>query len=94
MAGAEIQAACQFPETHYNGKRIGAPLGRGLNCQVSAAWQRENELMIYCHVIDMHLAQLRIAVSFKDNTVTIHTAKHAEFILQEYAGFASGEAKA
>ena len=88
------QVACQFPETHYNGRRIGAPLDRGLNCQVSAAWQRENELMIYCHVIDMHLAQLRIAVSFQDGAVTLHTAKHAEFILQEYAGFASGEAEA
>ena len=91
--GLGKQIACEFPEVHYNGKRIGAPLGRGLNCQVSAAWQRENELMIYCHVIDMHLAQLRIAVSFKNGTVTLHTAKHAEFILQEYAGFASGEAE-
>lgn len=87
------QAACEFPETHYNGRRIGAPLGRGLKCQVSAAWERENELMIYCHVIDMHLAQLRIAVSFCENTVTLRTAKHAEFFLQEYAGFASGVAK-
>ncbi len=86
------QVACEFPETHYNGKRIGAPLGRGLKCQVSAAWQRENELMIYCHVIDMHLAQLRIAASFTGEDVTLRTAKHAEFILQEYAGFASGTA--
>jgi len=87
------QVACAFPETHYNGRRIGTPLGRGLSCQVSAAWQRENELMIYCHVIDMHLAQLRIAVSFGNGAVTLHTAKHAEFILQEYAGFASGRAE-
>ncbi|MBO4885920.1 MAG: beta-lactamase family protein [Clostridia bacterium] len=84
------QIACEFPETHYHGRRIGAPLGRGLNCQVSAAWQREDELMIYCHVVDMHLAQLRVAVAFKGDTVTLRTAKHAEFILQEYAGFASG----
>ncbi len=90
--GLGRQIACPFPETHYHGKRIGTPLGRGLNCQVSAAWERENELMIYCHVIDMHLAQLRIAVSFTDGAVTLRTAKHAEFILQEYAGFASGEA--
>ncbi len=86
------QVACAFPEKHYNGRRIGTPLGHGLQCQVSAAWERENELMIYCHVIDMHLAQLRIAVAFKDNAVTLHTAKHAEFILQEYEGFASGVA--
>ncbi len=90
--GLGRQVACEFPETHYNGKRIGVSLGRGLKCQVSAAWQRENELMIYCQVIDMHLAQIRIAVSFKDDTVTLRIAKHAEFIMQEYAGFASGQA--
>ena len=85
-----------FDENNYavdRAVRIGVPLGHGLACQVSAAWERENELMIYCHVIDMHLAQLRVAVSFVGDTVTLHTAKHAEFILQEYSGFASGEAE-
>ena len=47
--------------------------------------------MIYCHVVDMHLAQLRIAVAFHGNAVTLRTAMHAEFFMQEYAGFASGE---
>lgn len=89
--GLGHQEKCAFPETHYNGKRIGTPLGHGLDCYVSAAWELEDELMIYCHVVDMHLAQLRIAVAFHGNAVTLRTAKHAEFFMQEYAGFASGE---
>lgn len=84
------QYACPFPETHYNGPRIGVPLGRGLNCQVSAAWTLPHSLMIYCHVVDMHLGQLRIAVRFKGDTVTLHTQKHAEFFMETYGGFASG----
>lgn len=85
------QVACPFPESHYNGRRIGTPLGHGLDSLVSAAWKSPHELMIYCHVVDMHLAQLRIAVSFEENFVTLHTQKHAEFFMQEYNGFATGE---
>lgn len=91
--GLGRQIAAPFPETHYNGPRIGTPLGRELDSLISAAWTRPGELMIYCHVVDMHLAQLRIAVSFKDSSVTLLIKKHAEFFLQEYDGFASGEAR-
>ena len=37
------------------------------------------------------LEQLRIAVAFHGNAVTLRTDMHAEFFMQEYAGFASGE---
>lgn len=84
------QVSCQFPETHYFGAQIGVPLGRGLDCFVSAAWGSENELILYCHVTDMHLAQMRIVVCFKDGAVTLHIVKHAEYLLTEYSGFASG----
>lgn len=82
--------ACAFPETHYNGPRIGKPWNRGMDCLVSAAWPTENSLMIFCHVVDVHLAQLRIAVSFTGRYVTLHTQKHAEFFMEEYGGFATG----
>ena len=91
--GLGRHVACQFPETHYNGPRIGVPWGRGLDCQVSAAWMMENELMIFCHVIDVHLAQLRIAAAFTGDRITLHIQKHAEFFLEEYEGFATGEAQ-
>lgn len=80
----------KFPETHYNGKRIGTPLGKGLDTLCSAAWSLPEYLMIYCQVVDMHLANLRISVYFGKNGITLTTEKHAEFFLQEYAGFASG----
>jgi hypothetical protein len=91
--GLGHQIACEFPETHYNGPRIGVPYGKGLNCQVSAAWMQPDSLMIFCHVIDFHLAQLRIAVSFAGGRVTLHTQKHAEFFMEEYDGFAGGSAE-
>lgn len=83
----------RFPETHYNGPVIGRPLGRGLNCLNSAAWISGEELMIYCQVVDMHLAQLRLAVRFKGNEVCLNALKNAEFFMDEYQGFASGRAE-
>ena len=89
--GLGCQKAAPFPETHYNGRRIGTPLGHGLACQISAAWTLPDSLMIYCQVIDMHLGTLRLVAGFKDNRVTLHTQKHCEFFMEEYDGFASGE---
>lgn len=85
--------AAQFPETHYNGRRIGSPLGRGLDCLNSAAWTMPDTLMIYCQVVDMHLAQLRLLVRFKGNEITLHARKDAEFFMDEYQGFAWGAAE-
>ena len=76
-----------FPETHYNGITIGKPAGRGLRCFTSAAWTMPNALMIYCHISDIHFGQLRIAVTFDEDAVVIHTRKHAEWFLSEYDGY-------
>ena len=86
------QVTHEFPESHVNGYRIGEPMDRGMNCYSSAAWTMPHSLMIYCQVVDLHLAQLRFAVCFKGDTITIHPQKHAEFFLETYNGFASGQA--
>lgn len=85
------QEAADFPETHYNGVTIGKPAGRGLHCYSSAAWTMPDALMIYCHITDIHMAQLRIAVTFEDDFVVLHTRKHAEWLLQEYDGYVTGQ---
>ena len=36
-------------------------------------------------------AQARLAVCFKDDTITLHGLKHAEWFMDDYQGFASGE---
>lgn len=91
--GLNRHLAAQFPEVHYNGSTIGKPLGRGLNCLNSAAWLSSEELMIYCQVVDMHLAQLRMAVRFRGDEVCLNAIKNAEFFMDEYYGFASGKAE-
>ena len=49
--------------------------------------------MIYCQVVDMHLAQLRLAVRFKGNEVCLNALKNAEYFMDDYQGFASGRAE-
>ncbi len=88
--GFGCQVPSEFPETQYNGPTIGKPLGKGLYCYTSAAWTMENSLMIYCHITDMHLGQFRVAVTFEDNSVVLHTQKHAEFLLNRYDGYVTG----
>ena len=79
-----------FPETHYCDRIIGTPAGRGLDSMTAAAWRKPDEMMIYCHIIDVCHGNLRIAVSFEDDTVTLLAHKDAEWYLTEYYGFASG----
>lgn len=92
------QAQQAFPETDYSGRRIGTPLGRGYNCYTSAAWGERtadgnvsDSLSLLCQVCDFYLAQLRIILSFKENTLTIRMRKNAEWFLQDYTGFATGK---
>lgn len=92
--GLGRHAFSQFPEIHYNGTRIGRPLGRGMDCLSSAAWRMPDSLMIYCHVIDMHLAQLRLTARFVDDQLCLNALKDAEFFMDEYQGFACGVRKA
>lgn len=79
----------EFPEL-YSGRRLGVKADRGYDCQVSAAWTRPDTLILHCYVTDIHLGQLRMAIAFKGDTVTINAVKHAEWFLDEYEGFASG----
>ncbi len=84
------QIAQAFPETHYNGRRIGIPYGRGYECLCSAAWAMPESLLVYCYAIDDHVGTLKMQFVFKDNSVTVLMGKHAEWFFGEYVGFASG----
>ena len=46
--------------------------------------------MLFVHVADTYLGQLRMAAAFKGDTLTLHGLKHAEWFMDDYAGFASG----
>lgn len=79
----------EFPE-EYSGRRIATTYGKGYDSYNSAAWTMPDTLMIHCHIADIYLGQLRMAVNFKGDTVTLHGLKHAEWFIDNYVGFASG----
>lgn len=84
------QSEQEFPETHYDGKRIHTPLGRGYTCHTSAAWKLDNSLVLYCYATDWYFGTLKMNFVFDGDTVTIQSEKFAEMFFTEYQGFASG----
>ena len=96
--GLGRQACQEFPETSYYDRRIGVPCGRGYNCYTSAAWvERASDggcsdaLALWCQICGSHLGQLRAVFAFADGALTIRMENHAEWFLQGYRGFATGE---
>ena len=85
------QVRQEFPETHYHGKRIGTPADRGFVCQTSAGWPLENSLLVVCYLTDYCFGTLKVNFVFDRNTVTAVMRKSAEWFLDDYDGFASGE---
>ncbi|NMA94647.1 MAG: serine hydrolase [Clostridiales bacterium] len=88
--GIKKYIECGFPETHYFGDTINKPLGdmyKSTNC---AAWTEEDKLVIRSYIIDDHLGNLTITLSFKDDQISVYMSKTAEFFLNEYQGFAGG----
>ena len=82
-----------FPETHYFGDNIGIPSGVGYDILTSAAWGMEDSLFIDLFAIDKYFGKIGINVVFKDNVLTLHMQKVAEWFFDEYHGTACGEAE-
>jgi hypothetical protein len=83
-----------FPETHYFGKKIGVPAGRGYRYKASGAWFNPQSLTIYLYIIDDYLGTLKINCFFETDTLTLHMNKAAEWFLDEYLGMATGKLEA
>jgi hypothetical protein len=79
-----------FPETHYFGRRIGQPLGRGYRAKAAGAWFNPQSLTVYVYLIDDYLGTLKMNFFFKDDQITLIMSKAAEWFLDEYSGTASG----
>ena len=82
-----------FPETHYSGRRINQPLGKGYRCLNGAVWQAENRLLVRSYVIDDYFGNMAAVFTFEDGKVTLSMTKTAEWFLDEYVGKATGKAK-
>ena len=83
-----------FPQEGYSDLTGGmyAP-GNYYKCAASAKWTHENSLSILVQIIDKYFGRLYIRISFpNDNTITVNMDKVAEAFLEEYIGYADGEA--
>ncbi len=90
--GMKKYVECGFPETHYFGDTINKPASRMYKSTNCAAWTEENKLVIRSYIIDDHLGNLTITLSFKGDEIGVFMHKTAEFFLNEYEGFAGGMA--
>ena len=81
-----------FPETHYFGRTMMRPGNRGYDCHASAAWRRDDSLVLCVYATDEYFGTLRMNFVFDGDTVTVQSEKFAEMFFDEYQGFTSGTA--
>ena len=81
-----------FPETHYFGRTMMRPGNRGYDCHASAAWRRDDSLVLCVYATDEYFGTLRMNFVFAGDTVTVQAEKFAEMFFDEYQGFTSGKA--
>jgi hypothetical protein len=83
----------EFPETHYYGRKMHVPLGRGYRSMSMAAWSEEHRLSLRTYVIDDFFGNMTITFAFKGDLVTVNMFKKAEGFLAEYQGEMVGKIK-
>lgn len=88
--GKQVRQA--FPETHYYGRTMMRPGNRGYDCHASAAWCRDDSLVLTVYATDEYFGTLRMNFVFAGDTVTVQSEKFAEMFFNEYQGFTSGVA--
>ena len=81
-----------FPE-RYCATKIDQKADKGYNCFVSAGWTTEDTLGLHVHVADDYLGQLRMKICFKGDSVNLLGYKHAEWVMDEFVGNATGHRK-
>jgi hypothetical protein len=91
--GLGRQVAGRFPQRNYFGRRIGEVPGIPYECLASAAWVEEHKLNVLVYITDDYLGALRMSLSFKGRQIGVYMTKVAEWFLNEYQGFAGGEAE-
>ncbi len=82
----------EFPETHYYGKVLGTPSGKGYRTYGSASWINEKDLILQFYLADDYFGTLKMQVCFSEDSITVYMKKAAQWFLNEYQGFLSGNA--
>lgn len=81
-----------FPQDGYADETGTVAGSRRYRCAASACWEEESHLAIKVQIIDTYFGVLDMHFSFCDQLVGIRMVKTAEDFLNEYVGFAGGEA--
>ena len=81
----------KFPEKTRIGLTASVYEDGAYDCAVSAEWSAPDTLHILAQIIDTYMGTLSISLSFKDDSVSIGMHKHAQYILQNYTGYAVGK---
>lgn len=79
-----------FPQDGYGGTTAGVPSDRRFRCITSGAWTTPDTLRIKCDVIDIYFGSVNMVFVFKGNQAGIHFHRNAQWLLDEYQGFATG----
>ncbi len=80
-----------FPQKNYYGKRIREIPGIQYDCLCTAAWADEHSFAGHVWVTDDYFGSMKLHAVFEENTVTVYMEKTAEWFLNEYVGFMTGE---
>ncbi len=80
-----------FPEEGYS-RDVGSQFARGnyYKMAASAAWKKDNELLINVQVIDEYFGRLWMTFTFEGESVHVHMFKNAEDFFTTYMGDADG----
>ena len=83
----------KFPQKGYADGIGTIPSDVLYDCAASGAWVSENQLVIKVQIIDKYFGNLNVTAGFRDDgKLGIFMKKTAEDFLQQYDGFAGGEA--
>ncbi len=81
---------CKFPGNKRIGLTASVYEDGAYDCAVSAQWDEPNKLHILAQIIDTYMGTVSMSLAFKDDRVSIAMHKHAQYILEDYAGFTVG----
>lgn len=81
-----------FPQDGYSDLVGSVPGAYRYQCAASAAWLAPDKLHIKVQIIDKYFGVLNILVGFQGDRIGVEMKKTAEDFLDEYQGFAAGDA--
>ncbi len=80
-----------FPETRYAREKVGTPCNEQMKSLFVAGWLEKKKLLLRNYIIDSDLGSMYMTLSFKNNYIAIRCEKAAEFMFNDYRGYAYGK---